>query len=106
MAPFSSQDIAERTLVAVYPWRREVWEKKFDQLVASGEADPDYAFERKMPKRVYETDADGSEKIRRAGKWVLIPTKDTLTPWGHLINHCRKALQCTGVKMKYCITYA
>ena len=77
-------------LVTVYPWQNEVLEKYFDSKIASGEVDPDYAFERRMPKRVYDEEDDGKETIRRAGKWVLTPTKNTLFPWGHLINHCRK----------------
>lgn len=28
-------------------------EKKYDEMIASGEADPDSSFERTMPKRVY-----------------------------------------------------
>ena len=90
MVEFSSQDIPMQTLVTVYPWERGILEKKYDEMIASGEADPDYSFERTMPKRVYHIYADGSEKIRRYGKWILIPTKDTLAPRGHLINHCKK----------------
>lgn len=77
-------------VITVYPWLSEVIEKRFDKMIESGKADPDYAFERKMPKRIYGTDEDGTEKIRKPGKWVLIPTKNTMSPWGHLINHCRK----------------
>ena len=54
-----SQNIPERILVTIYSWDRRVWEKKFDEVI---EIDPDYALERKMPKRAFHTDADGSGK--------------------------------------------
>ena len=60
MVKICSQVVPEWTLVAIYPWYREVWEKKSDEVITSGEVDPDYAFERKMPKSGNHMDADGS----------------------------------------------
>ena len=76
-------------MITVYPWDKEVSEKVYNTLVNEGKVDPNYAIQRKMPKRIYESRFDGTQVVRNAGMWLLVPTKDTKNPWGHLLNHCR-----------------
>ena len=86
------QEIPPNCIVTTYPHIVEVSKNAFE--AQKSRFNPDYALQRQMPRRLFET-AEGFTISKPRGQWVLVAGADSPTPpYGHLLNHCRKHPNC------------